>query len=373
LARQVPVIAHVVDPQNPTPTGEPCESCGAPVEFDDPYCAACGAQRRTGQIPPELPQTVRAGRAAEPQVPEKRLFQCKNCGSRVAIDARHRSYICAFCDSNYVVEFSPQMTDRHPIEFIIGFAVTPDQAHDRFRKWIQSNSWFRPGDLDRARIEQKLVGAYMPFWSFSMLAQSNWSANIGEYWYRTETYTTRDSKGNIVTRTRTVQETEWWPLHGKHHEYYSGYLVSGSHSLSQNEADQIKPFQLPAFRRYQPYYLAGWLSEEYSVEQQEALEICQHHFLEREQEHVAAFLPGDTFGGLDVRTSFSFINSDLCLLPIYVWSYRYRDRLYRFLVNGQTGKVAGQKPVSGTRVTIFVLLILMVIGAIVMASLLMAK
>ena len=34
---------------------------------------------------------------------------------------------------------------------------------------------------------------------------------------------------------------------------------------------------------------------------------------------------------------------DLILLPVYLLSYRYRDKLYRFLLNGQTGKAAGDK------------------------------
>ena len=205
-----------------------------------------------------------------------------------------------------------------------------------------------------------------------MLAQSHWSATIGEYWYRTETYTTRDSKGNIVVRTRQVQETEWWPLSGSHHHYYAGYLVSGSQGLPQQQAERIKPFNLPALKRYEPYYLAGWLSEEYSIEREAALQICQQEFYNRERNNVAAFLPGDTHRGLEVSTRFSSINSDLCLLPVYILSYRYRDKLYRFLVNGQTGKCAGDKPLSWRRISvlivIIVLLIALVIGGVILVQ-----
>ena len=41
---------------------------------------------------------------------------------------------------------------------------------------------------------------------------------------------------------------------------------------------------------------------------------------------------------------------DLILLPVYLLSYRYRNKLYRFLMNGQTGKVAGSKPLSPWRI-----------------------
>jgi hypothetical protein len=55
-----------------------------------------------------------------------------------------------------------------------------------------------------------------------------------------------------------------------------------------------------------------------------------------------------------VQTNFSQVNSDLILAPIYLLSYRYRDKLYRFLLNGQTGKAAGEKPLSAWRIALAV-------------------
>ena len=111
---------------------------------------------------------------------------------------------------------------------------------------------------------------------------------------------------------------------------------------------------MPALKRYEPYYLAGWLNEEYSVDRNDALLVCQQEFYRQEQANVAAFLPGDTHSGLQVTTTFAHVNSDLCLLPVYLLSYRYRDKLFRFLVNGQTGKADGDKPLSWRRIGAFV-------------------
>ena len=58
------------------------------------------------------------------------------------------------------------------------------------------------------------------------------------------------------------------------------------------------------------------------------------------------------------------------LLPIYVLSYRYREKVYRFLLNGQTNKAAGDKPVSTRRIS---LAVLGVIGLIVLIFLLFMK
>jgi hypothetical protein len=322
----------------PAEQAQACRACGAPVESGDKFCAYCGAAQPVFDAAREGPGAL-----------EQHYFRCQSCGAEVAVDPEHRSYQCAFCDSNYVVEFTPEQTGRQAPEFVIGFALTPSQAQQRFRQWLGRSSWFRPGDLRLAQIEGKLRGAYIPFWSFSMLAQSRWSASIGEYWYTTETYTTTVN-GKTVTRTRRVRHTEWWDLAGAHHQYYSGYLISGSRGLAQSDAQRIQPFHLAALKRYQPYFLAGWLSEEYSIAREEALPICQQQFGRWEEDNVAAFMPGDTYSSLNVQTQFGQINSDLILLPIYVLSYRYRDKLYRFLVNGQTGKTIGEKPISWPKV-----------------------
>lgn len=321
-----------LDEATPIVDASPCEYCGAPVEKDDRFCVHCGSE-----------QLVEVAIAETPEL--HKHFRCESCGAQVAVDPDQRSYTCAFCDSNYVVELPPGQTGRQAPEFVIGFAVARDDAMERFRQWLGRNNWFRPGDLRSAQIEGKMAGVYLPFWSFSMLAESDWNASIGEHWYRTETYTTREN-GKTVTKTRRVQETEWWSLAGRHHQYYSFYLVSGSHSLDQTWANQIKPFHLAALKRYEPRYLAGWTNEEYTVEREDAEATCRAEFARREQQNVAAFLPGDTHRSLEVKTRFSNVHSDLILLPVYLLSYRHHGKVYRFLLNGQTGKAIGKKPVS---------------------------
>lgn len=311
-----------------------CTQCGGPVEDFDRFCPSCGHE-----------QASEAAVVAEPALVSLR---CENCGAEVRLEPSQRSYTCPFCASNYVVEMTAARTDRQPPEFVIGFALTPIQAMEKFRAWL-GNGWFRPGDLSVAAVADKMKGVYLPFWSFTMLARSTWTATIGEYWYRTETYTTEEN-GKTVTKTRTVQETEWWPLAGRHHRYYSGYLVTGSRGLAQREADRIQPFHLAGLHRYAPSYLAGWLCEEYCIERDAALEVCQNEFYARVERDVGAMLPGDTYRSLTVNTAFDDVNSDLVLLPIYLLSYRYRDKLYRFMVNGQTGKAAGDKPLSWRKI-----------------------
>lgn len=374
-----------IDPKSPAPHGAPCDACGSPIEPLDKFCLACGSANPnykaaaeaqiagspsisspeeviTAELAPGDSSTERQS-TRRSEMPVQRHIQCQSCGAEVAIDPDQRSYVCAFCDSTMVVEQTA--SQRQPPEFVIGFAFTPDQAKEKFRQWLHDGNWFRPGDLVIRASTDQFKGVYLPFWSFSMLAQSIWRASIGMYWYRTETYTTTDSKGNTTTHTRQVRETEYFPLSGKHHHYYSGYLVSASKGLSQREADLVMPYQLPAARRYEPYFLAGWISEEYSIDKDQALVTCQEEFRNRERQNTAAFLPGDTHSSVSVGTEFSHINSDLWFIPIYLLHYGYHGKTFRVIINGQTGKLYGTKPISVPRILIVVALGLLVVALVV--------
>ncbi|HEV3121079.1 MAG TPA: zinc ribbon domain-containing protein [Isosphaeraceae bacterium] len=351
LRRPLPAIKE-------SPQGRPCPNCSAPVEVGDRFCPTCGT---------DLPALAEAA----PAQPAAVGFRCEQCGAEVRCPPDSRTALCPFCAAPYVVQFDPARSGRQDPEFVIGFAITPEKAEETYRQWLRRGGLFRPPDLTQTVRAEPLRGIYLPFWSFSMKADSRWSAQIGEYWYRTETYTTTDSQGRTVTQTRQVQETEWWPLGGGHHAYYSFYLVSGSKGLPQHVSEWIEPFQVLALKRYAPGYLAGWLSEECSVAKVVAQKLSEEEFRKREYQAVGAFLPGDTHSGLEVETWFSKVHEDLILLPIYLRSYTYRGKLYRILINGQTGKINGEKPVSLGRIALFILLILVLLGLLYALGLLL--
>jgi|GEM_PF-169673 len=359
-----------IDCEASLPEEEGCPECGSPVDLNAKFCPACGEdlQDRLGdnQIQNRSETYTRSIQAET----DRQHWKCDSCGSEVTSLGSDRTLHCPFCESTYVAEISTQQSGRQRPEFIIGFGITKERATQRITAWLEDSSWYHPKDLKDAKIVQRLRGIYIPFWSFSTLAQSTWQASIGEYWYRTETYTVRNSKGKTETRTRRVRHTEWWPLAGRHHQYYSGYLVSGSSGLNQSEADAVQPFNLPALQRYQPFFLAGWFSEEYSVAAEQAMQRSLEVFRHWERSNIQAFLPGDTSSNLQTQTSFSGTQSDLCLLPLYMLSYQYNDQNFRVIMNGQTGKVFGQKPIWRTRVNwviggvIAIILLIVLIAAL---------
>ena len=63
-----------------------------------------------------------------------------------------------------------------------------------------------------------------------------------------------------------------------------------------------------------------------------------------------------------MSTVYSKITYKYLMLPIWVSSFKYNDKVYQFMVNGQTGKVSGKTPVSAIKVIITILAVLAVLG-----------
>src|SRR4029077_13194343 len=121
-----------------------------PVDTGDRFCNVCG-----------VAQVGDHATAQQPEAPPAQIsVVCKNCGAAIKVPPDQRSITCPFCDSNMVVESAADQTGRQPPEFVIGFAITPQEALKKFRQWLRSNGMFRPGDLSEAKVEEKLRGVY---------------------------------------------------------------------------------------------------------------------------------------------------------------------------------------------------------------------
>jgi hypothetical protein len=328
-----------------------CPSCSEPLEGISQFCSRCGGE------------VSEAGGAEEGRAAAGESIACDGCGAEVTFPAGEISARCPFCGSPSVkkVEF-----EGEPPEFVIGFAVDEEKARAAFRSWIGKGGFFCPGDLARSARAGAFRAVYLPCWSFSALAESTYRAGIGEYWWRTETYTVMVN-GKPQTRTRRVRETEWYEFGGRFHAWQSAYLVSASRGLPQDEFDAIKPFQTGSMRRYSPGFLAGWAAEAPSIDRQAALTVGSSEFKRRQLQQIGGHLPGDTHKNLSASTTFSRIADDLVYVPLWICAYRYRQKAYRFLINGQTGRLHGKRPLSALKITVVAVVAFSVIAGIVVA------
>ena len=64
----------------------------------------------------------------------------------------------------------------------------------------------------------------------------------------------------------------------------------------------------------------------------------------------------DRSDSIKFSTIYSNITYKYLLVPVWISSFKYKDKVYQFVVNGQTGKVGGKSPVSAWRVILAILI-----------------
>lgn len=277
-------------------------------------------------------------------------IRCDACGAELSVEAHLRTARCPYCDSTSVVE-RPPTADRPDPAFALGFVLDREAAVERVRGWLSSRHLFASSGLRNAALE-KTSGVYLPAYLYGAVADTSYSAHIGENYTVTETYTTTDSKGNTRVRTRTRIETEWRDLAGQHLEYVLDVLVTASRGVPNEELEVVEPFDLRALRRYEPAMLAGWVAEEPSLTRDECHRLAHDEAVEGVGARLDDFMPGDSHRDLRYTTTLTDEVTDLVLLPVWVLAARYRPDKppVRLLVNGQTGEVGGAVPISRLKV-----------------------
>jgi hypothetical protein len=348
-----------------------CESCGGVLLYEPAvsalkckHCKAVGgphllAPRTSGAR--EL--SLQAGLTNLPRGfgTVAQAVQCNECGATVTLSPEERSGACLYCASPMVVTVAAGQTTITP-ESLIPFQVWKDRATEAFRGWL-GGLWFRPNDLSKMAKLEQIAGVYVPYWTFDAEVRSDWTAERGYHYTETETYQTTEN-GQSVTRTRQVTKTRWEHASGWRQDHFDDVLVCGSKGVPEPLVDKLATFDTKRLLPYSPGYLAGFRAEAYVVDLPQAWQKAQKKIDDEQERRCGSDVGGDTHRSLSVRTQTSRETFKHVLLPLYVAAYRYNDKPFQVLVNGQTAEVVGRAPYSFWKIALAVLAVLAVLALI---------
>jgi hypothetical protein len=337
-----------------------CDSCSAELSYDATTqklkCGFCGFSK---DVPAEMgairEHDLFAGLSARPKglgAEATRSSRCQECGANVVFGDKVTATRCTFCGGSRVLEQSENQNALRP-ESLLPFAVDKKNANQHFSKWL-GKLWFRPNDLKQLAKVQEVNGVYVPFWTFDADVDSRWTAEAGYYYYTDEEYTIQE-QGKTVTKTRRIRHTRWERAWGHRNDHFDDVLVCASKGLPPELAVKLRTFDTKLLVPYSPGFLAGWRAEEYAVDLQGGFSTARDTMSEAQEKRCGKDVPGDTQRNLSVNNTFSRVTFKHVLLPVWIAAYRYHDKVYRFLVNGQTGEVVGKAPWSWLKITLFVL------------------
>ena len=328
-----------------------CEQCGAVLTFapgtSELACSYCGHRNHITEAPVEIvespldPALRAAGGEAAPdrEIPAK----CLSCGADFAFKPPSFAGPCPFCSQPVVADPAPWRRIA-PIG-ILPFLVGSAEARRLVGDWLKG-LWFAPGGIaEQARGPGRLHGVYLPYWTFDSRTRTAYRGRRGDVYYVTE-YVDDVVDGRRVRRARQVPKIRWRPVHGQVARDFDDVLVLASETLPGHLVEALEPWDLEGMRPYTPDYLTGFDGELYQVPVDAGFGKAQAIMHQIISMDIRADIGGDqqVIQHMQVEQSGQTFKS--VLLPVWVAAFRFMGRPYRFVVNGRTGEVHGERPWS---------------------------
>jgi hypothetical protein len=258
----------------------------------------------------------------------------------MSYSAQQKALHCPYCDSTQL----EQKHDHKVISpsWILPFVMNQEGAVDVMRKWLSKGFW-RPGDLAASAQINHMTAVYVPYWVFRA---------------KTFTYWTADSSA-----TPGYARGDWYPVFGEHRDGHEGILVPASAVLTIEETSKISPFPLQGSLPPNQVNTSWAAVEDFAVARKYARPIARQGIESLEARNCRHYVHGRC-RNLRVNTVIEDMSSQSMLLPVWVMAYRYRDEVFRFLVNGVSGTATGKAPVSTLKIVFAILLVVALLGGI---------
>ncbi len=302
-----------------------CKNCGGNVIYNPdkrkmccPYCDSEDSQERK-----DYPEH------------EKDLSLCPNCGGEIPVEIHTAASQCPYCN-NYLIfnsRVEGENTPGYVIPFQLGKESCKEKIREKFKKCI-----FAPTDfLSEARLNT-IEGDYVPFWMFDYKTTT-------DFWAEGRKVRSWSSGSYRYT------ETSYYQIHRNVGLNFAKVPADASTNMPDDVMDLMEPYDYSQLMAFQPDYLSGFMAEKYNLPAIEYVNRIKNKI----KGDVDEYLKGTYLGYASVsptscKTEYADEVTNYSFLPVWVYHYEYKGKEYPFYVNGQTGKIVGEVPVSKAKV-----------------------
>ncbi len=349
----------------------PCEQCGADLIYrpgtETLTCNYCGHQNPI-KISTEtireysFEEALRAlDKARLRPLDNTEVIKCPNCAATFELKQNHHAGDCPFCGTPVVLG-TEQVRLFQP-KSLLPFLIAEKQARASFDKWI-SGLWFAPSALkDKAKRDEKLLGIYVPYWTYDSHTDSFYRGERGIVYYERRMVTVTVN-GRPRQQIQNVPRIRWTPVSGRVRLFFDDVLVGATRTLPRTILDRLEPWDLPNLVPYNESYLSGFQSEIYQIDLDEGFEVARDIMDSRIYNAVRSDIGGDQQRVHNLQTQHHATTFKHVLLPVWSAAFRYNGQTYRFVINGRNGKTQGERPYSLVKIAMAVLL-----GSVLMGGL----
>lgn len=304
-----------------------CKNCGGNVVYNPekhsmfcPFCDSENSEERTDESLGEL--TI-----------------CPNCGGEVKLQEHTSATQCPSCDCYLIL--NERVEGAYAPKTIIPFQLSKETCkrslRDKFKRFL-----FAPTDfLSEARLNE-IQGVYVPFWFYDYDVRWDFQAEGTKVrsWTSGNTQYTETSYYNVV-RDMDIQ--------------FRKVPVDASIQMPDDVMDLVEPFNYAQLVEFTPKYMSGFYAEKYNM----LADAVENRARKKMTDDADQLLKDSYSSGyssikvqrrdLQLRDS----RSDYGLLPVWKYIYTYSGKEYPFYMNGQTGKIVGNPPISKKKLWVY--------------------
>lgn len=325
---------------SPKDKGNICENCGSifPIQYNYNFNKKTFDEHIIEPSSDELANSLRS-------------FKCKSCGANVMLTKFQMQTSCPYCGNTSIVKSKSK--NLLYIDSIIPFSFGKADALKKFKTTVNKKFYANKKIFKNVK-ENDVTGVYVNTFVFDMVTSSRYH---GVFSY-TETY--HDRKGQAQTRIRYKN------VSGFFDKAYKNITVEANSNIEQSELTSIMPFEYGSAVEFKEDFMHGYMLEYKDKMFNSCVETAENIIRDDIKRQLLNKHGCIKIEQLDLDTSYTDRRYNYCLLPVYFVNTKVKEKQYKVLMNGQTGKV-GKLPKDKLRVFLTVFFVcLLIVGAILL-------
>ncbi len=343
-----------------------CPDCGSQLLYGggkkELLCGKCGykraLQRGSDQV---VERALLQGTNFDPfskgKWPNINAHVCGECKAVYAMYDGTTLDICPMCAQSNVAPSSSFPESAILPKEILPFTIPRHRAQKILRKFfMRRRPWLLPPALFHTLREERLRQVYVPVYLFEVYVRASWKAKAG---FRIP----------VAGKGQIEEKEVWEPVTGYWEHFFEDQLVMVSHKIQGGLFGEINDFPIRDFVNYDPRYLESFPAEISTKDPKDSAKEVEKVIDAHLKEVAKKNIKGEKIEELAILAERQAITFRVALLPMWVASFSYYGRSFQYLINGHTGKLAGQKPLSPWRIGALLLTLIFALILLIWATL----
>lgn len=326
-----------------------CPNCGgglsfnpATQAFDCEFCMSRFTQQELDEYYRDWEQSLDDEKNVDPEPVQQSAdkdefdehavyYVCPSCGAEIITTDTTAATECYYCQNPIVL--SGRLSGEFKPDKVMPFVLSRDEAVKKFGEMCEKKKFLPKGFFSKKHFE-KISGVYFPYYLVDSHIDgcANATANIVRTW----------RSGNIrYTETKKYQVVRQGDIK------FRGIPSPALKKEDQLMLEYVHPFDDTKLVDFSMPYLSGFKAEKRDVNPDELKGV-----VDKKIDDYSRLVYRDTMNNYTsvniTRLDITKIKEDWCyaLLPVWMLTYKFEDKIWVYAMNGQSGKVYGDLPVD---------------------------